>query len=249
MAQEEQSTSSSTSNTDAAVASARDAVADLGSSATGTDPGLFNFEEVMEQFYGWNPTDEAGIAIKQAFAANMVQTGFDAQVAMQQAYVNAGIGTEQMSHAAELDLANTLDIMNQQFDEDTAKMQAEYEYQEQFAKDESDRAKDEATHQAEIDSDQSAQEHEQDLALTEKEAAELRRLERVKQDGEQTLSAQEAKQLEDLQQKQQEHESALSKQEHKQEGALSKQEAKQLEELTKLQQSGERDLSKQEQNS
>ena len=51
------------------------------------DKGMFDFNKVMNEFYAYKPDkdDSEGRAIKNNFQANMVQSGFDAQLAKEMA--------------------------------------------------------------------------------------------------------------------------------------------------------------------
>ena len=63
------------------------------------DKGMFNFQGVMDQFYGYEPGegDSEGRAQKNSFMANMVQSGFDANVAKDMAYTQSGIAKGNMT--------------------------------------------------------------------------------------------------------------------------------------------------------
>ena len=64
---------------------------------------VFNFQQIMDDFYGSSPDTEAGKANKSAFQANLVQSMVDSQLAQQMAYVNQGIATGAMRTAADLE--------------------------------------------------------------------------------------------------------------------------------------------------
>ena len=66
-----------------------------GSSSSG---GMFNFQQMMDDFYKSTPDDAGGKAAKQAYQGNMVQSGFDAMLAQQLATHNSALAQENMTH-------------------------------------------------------------------------------------------------------------------------------------------------------
>jgi hypothetical protein len=108
---------------------------------TGTNIGLFNFQDILKKFYEWTPDgdDTAGQALKNTFLADNVQTVMNNQMAKDLAYTNAEIATGQMTDAAKLELANTSLIMEDEFNYGMQKMGSEYDYQSKFAVDEANR--------------------------------------------------------------------------------------------------------------
>ena len=99
------------------------------------DQGMFNFQGVMNKFYGYEPgkDDSEGRAIKNSFMANMVQSGFDAQMAKDMAQQQSGIAQSNMTLAADLEARNTSTNMKQEFNYGMQSMGAQYEYQNKFA--------------------------------------------------------------------------------------------------------------------
>ena len=114
-------------------------------STGGTSPGLFNFQDVMKQFYEWEPSkgkddnDMSGIQMKRTFQGNMLQSVLDNQMAKDLAYTNQEIATGAMTTAAQLELANQSAIMGDEFTYGMQKMGAEYDMQSRFATDEANR--------------------------------------------------------------------------------------------------------------
>ena len=106
-----------------------------------TNTGIFNFDDIMAKFYGWEPadTDAAGQALKNTFQGDFIQTVLNNQMSKDLAYTNAEIATGQMTDAAMLELANTTAIMKDEFEYGMDKMGAEYDYQSKFATDEANR--------------------------------------------------------------------------------------------------------------
>ncbi len=101
------------------------------------DKGMFNFQGVMDQFYGYQPgeDDAEGRAQKNAYMSNMVQTGFDAAVAKDMAYAQSGIAKSNMNQAADLELRNKSTLMNDEFNKGSLTMGQQFEFQNRFAED------------------------------------------------------------------------------------------------------------------
>ena len=101
------------------------------------DKGMFNFQSVMDQFYNWQPDkdDEAGRAMKNSFMSNMVQSGFDANVAKDMAYTQSGLAKSNMTQSADLDLRNKSALMNDEFNKGMMSMGGQFEFQNRFAED------------------------------------------------------------------------------------------------------------------
>ena len=99
------------------------------------DKGMFNFQGVMNKFYGYQPKkdDSEGRAIKNSFMANMIQSGFDAQMAKDMAQQQSQIAQSNMTLAADLEARNTASNMKQEFNYGMQSMGAQYEYQNKFA--------------------------------------------------------------------------------------------------------------------
>ena len=97
--------------------------------------GMFNLAGVMEEFYKYTPNsdDEIGNAIKNTFASNMIQSAMDQQMAMQMAEFQAGIGTQNMQTAANLELNNNSKLMTQEFEQGMQTMGAQFELQNTYA--------------------------------------------------------------------------------------------------------------------
>ena len=88
-----------------------------GETESGTTDGMFGFQDIMNQFYGYEPTkeDDTGRATKLAFQGNMIQSAFEAQQAKEMAYTNQEIATGAMGTAADLELRNQSQIMADEF--------------------------------------------------------------------------------------------------------------------------------------
>ena len=109
--------------------------------ATSTDNGFFGYQKVMDDFYGYKPgeDDSEGRAIKRNFQANMVQSGFDAALSESMAQTQSGIAQQNMTHAADLEQRNTASNMQQEFNYGMQSMGAQFEMQDKFADNQSER--------------------------------------------------------------------------------------------------------------
>jgi len=107
------------------------------------DKGFFNFQGVMDTFYGYQPgkDDSEGRAQKNSFMANMIQSGFDQQLAKGMAQQQSNIAQSNMTMAADLEKRNTGINMAQEFNYGMQSMGAQYEFQNQFAENQSERDK------------------------------------------------------------------------------------------------------------
>jgi hypothetical protein len=105
------------------------------------DQGMFKFNDVMNQFYNYKPDkdDSEGRAIKNNFQANMIQSGFDAQLAKDMAQQQSSIAQSNMITAADLEARNTASNMQQEFNYGMQSMGAQFEYQDKFANNQYDR--------------------------------------------------------------------------------------------------------------
>ena len=105
------------------------------------DQGMFKFDSIMNQFYNYKPksSDSEGRAIKNNFQANMIQSGFDAQMAKDMAFSQSQIAQENMTHAADLEARNTSSNMKQEFNYGMQSMEAQFGYQDKFANNQFDR--------------------------------------------------------------------------------------------------------------
>lgn len=99
------------------------------------DKGMFNFQGIMDKFYGYNPGEEdsEGRAIKNSFMANMIQSGFDSQMAKDMSQMQSSIAQSNMTLAADLEARNTASNMQQEFNYGMQSMGGQFEYQNKFA--------------------------------------------------------------------------------------------------------------------
>ena len=105
------------------------------------EPGVFNFGQIMEDFYNYTPAedDTLGQMQKSAFQGNLVQTGFDAMLASSLADQNAGIAQENMAVQAGLEKTNALDLMQAEFGYNELSKESNFEYENSFANAQYDR--------------------------------------------------------------------------------------------------------------
>jgi hypothetical protein len=105
------------------------------------DQGNFGFNQVMDEFYKFEPgeEDDEGRAIKRNFQANMVQSGFDQALSEAMAQTQSGIAQSNMTHAADLEQRNTAANMQQEFNYGMQSMAGQFELQDKFADNQSER--------------------------------------------------------------------------------------------------------------
>ena len=105
------------------------------------DTGFFGYQKVMDDFYNYKPGEEdsEGRAIKRNFQANMVQSGFDAALSESMAQTQSGIAQQNMTHAADLEQRNTASNMEQEFNYGQQSMASQFELQDKFADNQSER--------------------------------------------------------------------------------------------------------------
>jgi hypothetical protein len=105
------------------------------------DQGNFGFNQVMNEFYNFEPDedDAEGRGIKRNFQANMVQSGFDQALAEGMAQTQSGIAQNNMTHAADLEQRNTAANMQQEFNYGMQSMAGQFELQDKFADNQSER--------------------------------------------------------------------------------------------------------------
>mgnify|MGYP001209520612 FL=1 len=118
-----------------------DRAAGDGSGDNSFEPGLFNFGQIMEDFYQYEPEegDQIGQLQKSAFQGNLVQTGFDAMLASALADQNAAIAQENMKAQADLEKLNTLDLMQAEFGYNELSKESNFNYENSFANSQYDR--------------------------------------------------------------------------------------------------------------
>jgi hypothetical protein len=117
------------------------AAAGDGSGGNSYEPGIFNFGQIMEDFYNYQPAegDTLGQLQKSAYQGNLVQTAFDAQVASGLAEQNAALAQENMAQQADLEKLNSLDLMQAEFGYNQLSQEANFEYENSFANSQYDR--------------------------------------------------------------------------------------------------------------
>ena len=105
------------------------------------EPGVFNFGQIMEDFYNYQPEegDEIGQLQKSAFQGNLVQTGFDAMLASALADQNSAIAQENMTQQANLEKLNSLDLMQAEFGYNELSKESNFNYENSFANAQYDR--------------------------------------------------------------------------------------------------------------
>ena len=107
----------------------------------GYNPGMFDFNRIMQDFYDYQPDedDTEGQMIKNAYQANFVQSALDGSIARGLALQNAAIAQENMAQQAGLELANTSELMDREFGYNQLAAESAFGYENQFANAQYDR--------------------------------------------------------------------------------------------------------------
>ena len=106
-----------------------------------TNPGLFNFQSIMDDFYGFSPDaeDDEGRALKRGFQSDMIKKAADQQFAMSQAAQSQTYGLDAMRLDAELtkDVQRTLN--QDAFEYGMKEMAQKYDFESRMAVDDASR--------------------------------------------------------------------------------------------------------------
>ena len=137
----------------------------------GIAQGAYGMGTIMEGFYGYQPSedDAEGRAIKNTFAANMIQSAFDSDMATAMAYTNQEIASAAMNQAASLEALNQAQVMQDEFDYGMKRMGAEYDYQSRFAVDEANRQLNAEANRGDIQQNQTRLEGDMDVKQLKKD--------------------------------------------------------------------------------
>ena len=96
---------------------------------------MFNFSQIMNDFYNYKPgeDDNEGRMQKNAFQGNFIQSGLDAELSKMLGQFNAGLAQSNMTQAADLEQRNQSALMKDEFNYGKQSMDAQFQYQNQFA--------------------------------------------------------------------------------------------------------------------
>ena len=96
---------------------------------------MFNFQQMMEDFYNYEPEegDTQGQMMKNAYQGNFLQSAIDLQLAMQLGQFNNSLAQNNMTHQADLEQRNQSALMRVKFNYGMRKMDAQFQYQNEFA--------------------------------------------------------------------------------------------------------------------
>ena len=109
--------------------------------AKSTAAGLFNFDQLMKDFYNYKPakSDDTGRAIKQGFQADMVKKFADTQLAKETAAQDQSFQMDATKQLADLELRNQTQLQKDTFDYGMQEMGARYDYESRMAVDDAAR--------------------------------------------------------------------------------------------------------------
>ena len=129
------------------------------------NPGLFNFQNLMNEFYKYDTKDDPdAAAMKNAFQGNAIQSVFDTQQAKELAYANQEIASNAMNQASSLEQRNMAQVMKDEFVYGMTKMGQEYDFQSRFAVDEANRTLNQTAMQGNVDMNKTTNEYSEDRA-------------------------------------------------------------------------------------
>lgn len=127
------------------------------------NPGLFNFQNLMNEFYKYDTKDDPdAAAMKNAFQGNAIQSVFDTQQAKELAYANQEIASNAMNQASNLEQRNMAQVMKDEFVYGMTKMGQEYDFQSRFAVDEANRTLNQTAMQGDVDMNKTSNEYSED---------------------------------------------------------------------------------------
>lgn len=127
---------------------------------TRANPGLFNFQNLMNEFYKYDTKkDPDAAAMKNAFQGNAIQSVFDTQQAKELAYANQEIAANAMNQASNLEQRNMAQVMKDEFVYGMTKMGQEYDFQSRFAVDEANRNLNQIAMQGDTDMNKTSNEY------------------------------------------------------------------------------------------
>jgi hypothetical protein len=100
-----------------------------------SDPGLFNFQQIMDDYHKMDPAeqDSEGRSYKLATAADMTSKAFDSQLAESMAQTQAALGKDMMTQQADLAMRNEGEARKQEFGYGMQSMGAQFDYQNTYA--------------------------------------------------------------------------------------------------------------------
>ena len=117
--------------------------------------GMFGFQELMSDYYGSDPKDDAGKLQKRTFQADMIQQAMISQQTEQRAAKAQEYEMSGMKQAMDLDLRNQEQLAQTQFGYQTQGKAQDFDLQERFATSDSQREADRMTLAANLQNNQS----------------------------------------------------------------------------------------------
>ena len=101
------------------------------------DPGYFNYKNMMDQFFGWQPgpDDDEGRAYKYSFMGDLMSKGFDANLSMGMADFGAGVSKGLMGYQSMLSQQEQSNARFEEFNYGIDSMREQERLQSKFAND------------------------------------------------------------------------------------------------------------------
>ena len=104
---------------------------------TRIDPGFFNYKNMMDQFFSWQPgaDDAEGRAYKSAFMGDLMSKGFDSQLSMGMTDFSAGVSKGLMGYQSQLSQQEQSNARFEEFNYGMHSMREQERLQSKFADD------------------------------------------------------------------------------------------------------------------
>ena len=113
-----------------------------------TQKGSFGYQEIMDNFYSWQPKSRTDQTLKNTYMGNFIQSGLDMQLAEAAAKNDAALSMQIMNHTANLEEQVAGSLMDKELAVGVQKMGADFDFQNRFAQNEFTRSQlDKATTQ------------------------------------------------------------------------------------------------------
>ena len=140
---------------------------------TSYDPGLFNFQSIMDDFYGFSPDkdDDEGRALKRGFQSDIIKKASDQQFAMTQAAQSQQYGMDAMQLDADLTQRNQRQLNEDAFNYGMQEMGAKYDYESRMAVDDAGRELNRMASAGDIQQNQTSLEGQENRLTLEQSAA------------------------------------------------------------------------------
>ena len=116
------------------VKSDKEAKGQGGEDRPAVDPGYMDYQRMMNEFFSFQPEkgDDEGRALKYSFLGNVLNKGFESQLAMGMGEFQAGLSKDMMNHASMVSQMEQSNARKEEFGYGMRSMDKQYELQNQF---------------------------------------------------------------------------------------------------------------------